>query len=301
MPWYKAGTVSVTKNSSTVTGIGTAFVANIRVGEEFRGPDGVGYEITNVASDTALSIDPPYMGVTGTGIYAVKPVQGYLKSAADALNALRLQFGAKLAALGTTGNYDTLPVAKGGTGAANQVDARAGLGLGAVATENILPVVKGGTGGNTAAAARAALGVKAGDVRWKSNTSNVTIPNGTYTTINWINDVYGLGGIHSQTSNSDAFTLPAGLFLVSATLTYDYHPTGRRGIRFTLNNAGFAGGFLLMPITPNGVTTVTLTILLRVTAAGSILRVQGFQDSGADMSLPLSGGSSVEIYQLGES
>lgn len=302
MPWYKAGTVSVVLNSNAVIGAGTAFIANSRVGDAFRGPDGRWYEVTNIAIDTAMSISPAYQGPTANGgSYALAPMQGYVKDSADALRALVNQFGSKLAALGTTGNYDTLPVAKGGTGGVNQGEARANLGLGAVAVENTLPIAKGGTGASTLAAARAALGVRTGDVRWKSNTSNVTIPNGTYTTINWVNDVYGLGGIHSQTSNSDAFTLPAGLFLVSATLTYDYHPTGRRGIRFTLNNAGFAGGFLLMPITPNGVTTVTLTIPIRITAAGTVLRIQGFQDSGADMSLPLSGGSSVEIYQLGES
>ncbi|PBP60769.1 peptidase S74, partial [Pseudomonas syringae] len=51
-----------------------------------------------------------------------------------------------MAALGTTGNYETLPVAKGGTGGVNQAEARTGLGLGSVAVENTVPVAKGGTG-----------------------------------------------------------------------------------------------------------------------------------------------------------
>lgn len=101
MPWYKTGTVSVVQNSSSVIGTGTSFVAAVRVGDEFRGPDGVGYEITNVASDVAISIDPPYMGPTRSGgSYAVKPVQGYVKDSADALRALVNKFGPQLASLG---------------------------------------------------------------------------------------------------------------------------------------------------------------------------------------------------------
>lgn len=37
MPWYSAGTVAVTNNSPTVTGSGTSFSANARVGDAFRG------------------------------------------------------------------------------------------------------------------------------------------------------------------------------------------------------------------------------------------------------------------------
>ena len=117
MPWYKAGTVSVTLNSNAVIGTGTAFIANSRVGDGFRGPDGGWYEVTNIASDTAMSISPNYQGATNTaGGYALAPLQGYVKDSADALRALINQFGVKLAALGTTGNYDILPVNKGGTG-----------------------------------------------------------------------------------------------------------------------------------------------------------------------------------------
>ena len=117
MPWYKSGTVACTLNSNAVIGAGTAFIANGRVGDGFRGPDGAWYEVTNIASDTAMSISPNYQGATiGAGGYALAPLQGYVKDSADTLRALVNTYGAKLAALGTTGNYDVLPVNKGGTG-----------------------------------------------------------------------------------------------------------------------------------------------------------------------------------------
>ncbi|MGE6824334.1 hypothetical protein [Pseudomonas soli] len=93
-------------------------------------------------------------------------MQGYVKDSADELRAVVNQYGSKLAALGTTGNYDILPVAKGGTGGATASDARANLGLGTVATESVVPVAKGGTGGSTAAAAR--LGLELGDASTKN-------------------------------------------------------------------------------------------------------------------------------------
>jgi hypothetical protein len=130
MPWYKSGTVACTLNSTTVTGTGTAFAANARVGDAYLGPDGRWYEIANIASDTVLSILPGYLGATvAAGTYALAPMQGYVKDSADALRALVNQYGAKLAALGTTGNYDILPVNKGGTGGTTQAEALNGLGL----------------------------------------------------------------------------------------------------------------------------------------------------------------------------
>ncbi|WP_454833299.1 hypothetical protein [Pseudomonas veronii] len=88
MPWYRTGTVSVTLNSNAVIGTGTSFIANSRVGDAFRGPDGGWYEVTNIASDTALSISPTYQGATvATGSYSLAPMQGYVKDSADALRA----------------------------------------------------------------------------------------------------------------------------------------------------------------------------------------------------------------------
>ncbi|MGY3026185.1 hypothetical protein ACVWXR_004020 [Pseudomonas lurida] len=88
MTWYKTGTVAVTPGSNAVIGTGTSFIANSRVGDAFRGPDGEWYEVTNIASDTALSISPGYQGAAVTaGAYSLAPMQGYVKDSADALRA----------------------------------------------------------------------------------------------------------------------------------------------------------------------------------------------------------------------
>jgi len=117
MVWQRAGTVSVQNGSTTVTGAGVDFAASSRVGDSFVGPDGATYEVANVASGTVISILPAYRGATVSGAsYAIMPVQGYDKMLSDAFNNLNNQFGPKLAALGTTGNYEILPVLKGGTG-----------------------------------------------------------------------------------------------------------------------------------------------------------------------------------------
>ncbi len=104
MPWYNQGTVDVTANSDTVTGTGTAFSANARVGDAFRGPDGRWYEVTNIASATVLSISPAYVGDSvSAGPYSVAPMQGYVKESADRLRKVVDEFGAILAEMGTYG------------------------------------------------------------------------------------------------------------------------------------------------------------------------------------------------------
>lgn len=128
MPWHRLGTVSVTQNSNTVTGVNTAFAANTRIGDAFIGPDGRQYELGNVASDTVISIIPPYLGATASGAsYAIAPIQGYEKALADQVRDWVNTYGAKMAALGTTGNYEILPVEKGGTGGTDGATARAGI------------------------------------------------------------------------------------------------------------------------------------------------------------------------------
>lgn len=138
MVWQRAGTVSVQAGSTTVTGTNVDFAAGSRNGDSFIGPDGLTYEVVNVASATVISILPAYKGPTlSGGAYAIMPVQGYDKMLSDAFNNLNNQFGPKLAALGTTGNYEILPLDKGGTGSTTPEGARTALALGTAATANV--------------------------------------------------------------------------------------------------------------------------------------------------------------------
>lgn len=183
MPWLRGGTVAVTNGSTTVVGTNADFAANSRIGDAFVGPDGINYEIGNVASATVISIIPAYKGPTASGVaYAIMPVQGYPKALADAFNNINLQWGPRLAALGTTGNYDILPANKGGTGITdlsafiqgmlNDADALAArttlIAAKSGANDDItaltgmttaLSVSQGGTGGKTQADARAGIGL----------------------------------------------------------------------------------------------------------------------------------------------
>lgn len=100
MAWEKTGTVSVQTNSGTVTGTGTNFAANSRVGDAFKGPDGAWYEISNVASATVISILPVYKGPTTAGAaYSITPVNGYSKLLTDAANAIIKDWGDTLAGI----------------------------------------------------------------------------------------------------------------------------------------------------------------------------------------------------------
>lgn len=108
MAWYRTGTVNVTASSTTVTGTGTAFVANARVGDAFIGPDGRLYEVSNIASDTAISILPEYIGASASAqSYAIAPVQGYTKKLADEAAELINDFS-QLGDLGTAAGLDAV-------------------------------------------------------------------------------------------------------------------------------------------------------------------------------------------------
>ena len=142
MSWYRVGTVAITAGQTTVTGTGTNFPANSRVGDAFQGPDGRWYEVTNIASGTVISILPAYLGATvAAGSYGLAPMQGYVKESADRLRQLVDQFGATLAGLGAVSTENVVPVAKGGTGGTTPALARAGLQLGSAAVAAIVGTV----------------------------------------------------------------------------------------------------------------------------------------------------------------
>lgn len=121
MGWTTRGKVNVTLNSAVVTGVGSLFLQDGRIGDGFRGPDGRIYEVTNIATNTGLTIQPPYEGPTvNNATYFLAPFEGYVKDTADALRAASIAIGqlplskqdksANLSALsGLSGSANTVP------------------------------------------------------------------------------------------------------------------------------------------------------------------------------------------------
>src|SRR5690625_6855366 len=146
--WYSSGTVSATDDSNIITGTGTAFLANVRIGDgiTIEGSTSL-HEVIGIASNTQLTINPAYTGTTGAGKqYAVAPILGYDKDLSDAFNQLRLQFGDQLSSLqpwayaATAGAaLDALGASVSGKSGAPGTAARvrAGLALGPAVTAEV--------------------------------------------------------------------------------------------------------------------------------------------------------------------
>ena len=78
--WYKAGTASFANGSATVTGSGTSWVDNVKIGDALRAPDGRAYEIVELVSSSELEIRPAYEGLSESNAdYAIQPTRGILQ------------------------------------------------------------------------------------------------------------------------------------------------------------------------------------------------------------------------------
>lgn len=99
MSWYKTGSINVTNGSTTVTGVGTAWIANVAAGEGIKIADDKIYEIASVNSDTQLTLGSPYLGGTGVTSYTVVPTQGYLRDLAAQAASLVQQYSTAQASI----------------------------------------------------------------------------------------------------------------------------------------------------------------------------------------------------------
>lgn len=86
MGWITTGTVNLVNGSNVVTGVGSLFLEDARIGDGFRGPNGMLYEVTNIPTNTSLTIQPAYEGATvNAAPYFLVPIEGYVKESADRL------------------------------------------------------------------------------------------------------------------------------------------------------------------------------------------------------------------------
>lgn len=306
MSWYKQGLVSVVQNSNAVIGTGTAFIANSRVGDGFRGPDGRWYEVTNIASNTALSISPGYEGPTAAaGIYSIMPVQGYQKDLSDQVRTILNDYGEKLAALGSTGNYDILPPSKGGTGITdlsvfiegllNDSDAPAARATLEAAKSGAngditsitgmttaLSVAQGGTGGKTQAAARTGLGL-GGSAVLDVGTNAGTVAAGNDSRITGAVQTGSAANVLTLRLNNAATLSSSGGYLISSSIFFPPGYRSNNGTTAGSNQWNFFWAGSGMQVWVDGSNTGTI----QYTASDERIKedINYVQDASGDLSL----------------
>ncbi|MGE4267187.1 MAG: hypothetical protein AB7F25_07110 [Deferribacterales bacterium] len=124
--WINTGTISISAGGTTITGSGTSFqTGGTQKGDMFQAPDGREYEITNITSDTQMSIYKAYQGtnVTGSTNWDIIPTQGYVKALVDEVREYVETNNTIVEEIDGSG----LSVAHGGTGATTATGARTNL------------------------------------------------------------------------------------------------------------------------------------------------------------------------------
>lgn len=87
--WYRTGTITLTQGSQVVSGVGTTFASNVRVGDMLIGPLMDLYEITDVIADSQVRIDRNYEAASYTGTdWSIAPTSAQLKQLAKQISDL---------------------------------------------------------------------------------------------------------------------------------------------------------------------------------------------------------------------
>ncbi len=83
------GTITFTRESTTITGSGTLFSSELAIGDFVKGGDGEYYEVVTIASNTAATLYKKYPSTTASGVASYK--MGYTDTGAAASSTTEVQ------------------------------------------------------------------------------------------------------------------------------------------------------------------------------------------------------------------
>jgi hypothetical protein len=129
--------------------------------------------------------------------------------------------------------------------------------------------------------------------------ANQTLSNATATMITFDSEFFDTDAIHSTSTNTSRFTVPAGKggkWQLSTTLAYDANSTGFRQIRIVKNGTNF-NNLIAVPVTADG-THMSHTDIFELVATDYI-ELQAYQNSGGNLSILSTNYTTFSFIYLG--
>lgn len=136
-----------------------------------------------------------------------------------------------------------------------------------------------------------------GKMRALKRTSNLTIPNGVWTTIPWQTERADSQGTASAITTPGGQILPsyAGIYQVTASVEFNQHVTGRRLLQ-VITASGLVLAYAELPVNA-GYSSGTASAAGNVQALDEI-RVQVYQSSGTALPVTSSDRTSVSVFRI---
>lgn len=129
--------------------------------------------------------------------------------------------------------------------------------------------------------------------------ANQSLSNATATMITFDSEFFDTDAIHSTSTNTSRFTVPAGKggkWQLSTTLAYDANSTGFRQIRIVKNGTNF-NNLIAVPVTADG-THMSHTDIFELVATDYI-ELQAYQNSGGNLNILSTNYTTFSFFYLG--
>jgi hypothetical protein len=119
-----------------------------------------------------------------------------------------------------------------------------------------------------------------------TNTSSQSIPNGTYTTLNFQSENFDTDGFHDNSTNNSRLTIPAGKggkYLITTQINFANNSTGLRIIEITKNGGATLAQSMFSPISGSTSTFAFSCVVSAV--ATDYFTMQAYQSSGGSLNV----------------
>ena len=118
-----------------------------------------------------------------------------------------------------------------------------------------------------------------------TSTSNITIPNSTFSTLTFDTEVFDQGNLFDAGQPTRLTAATTGIYLISASVQFGNNQTGMRHVNLTKNGSSDFATESRNAVSTSGFSTYITISTVQAMSGGDYVEVRVFQNSGASMNV----------------